>query len=82
MIDETIEMIAKESHVSPKVIEEAYFIVKEPSSPVKDAEKVETLRAEVANLKVTLIQSTLTNIVFLSFFLSVFLKATFRSSYF
>ncbi|XP_022156587.1 myosin-11 isoform X2 [Momordica charantia] len=54
MIDETIEMIAKESHVSPKVIEEAYFIVKEPSSPVKDAEKVETLRAEVANLKALL----------------------------
>lgn len=70
-IDETIEMIAKESHVPPKEIEEAYFIVKEPASPVKDAEKVVTLRAEVANLKVTLIQPSLTGIIFLSYFLSV-----------
>lgn len=52
-IDETIEMIAKESQVSPQEIEEAYFIIKEPASPVKDEEKVVTLRAEVANLKVT-----------------------------
>ncbi|KAA0042054.1 myosin-9 isoform X2 [Cucumis melo var. makuwa] len=50
-IDETIEMIAKESRVSPREIEEAYFIIKEPSSPVKDADKVATLRAEVASLK-------------------------------
>ncbi|KGN45159.2 myosin-11 isoform X2 [Cucumis sativus] len=54
-IDETIEMIAKESRVSPQEIEEAYFIIKEPSSPVKDADKVATLRAEVANLKAMLV---------------------------
>lgn len=71
-IDETIEMIAKESRVSPREIEEAYFIIKEPSSPVKDADKLATLRAEVASLKVTLIQSTLIGIIFLSFFPSVF----------
>ncbi|XP_038897457.1 myosin-11 isoform X2 [Benincasa hispida] len=53
-IDETIEMIAKESRVSPQEIEEAYFIIKEPGSPVKDADKMVTLRAEVANLKAML----------------------------
>ncbi|KAL0561502.1 hypothetical protein IC582_001932 [Cucumis melo] len=54
-IDETIEMIAKESRVSPREIEEAYFIIKEPSSPVKDADKLATLRAEVASLKAMLV---------------------------
>lgn len=71
-IDETIEMIAMESRVSPQEIEEAYFIIKEPGSPVKGADKVVTLRAEVANLKVTLIQSMLIGIIVLSFFLYVF----------
>ncbi|KAG7025461.1 Myosin-11, partial [Cucurbita argyrosperma subsp. argyrosperma] len=53
-IDETIEMIAKESHVYPKEVEEAYFIIKEPTSPVKDTEQVGALTAEVANLKALL----------------------------
>ncbi|KAG6576036.1 Myosin-11, partial [Cucurbita argyrosperma subsp. sororia] len=53
-IDETIEMIAKENHVSPKEIEEAYFIIKEPDSRVEEAESMVTLRAEVANLKAML----------------------------
>lgn len=53
-IDETIEMIAMESRVSPQEIEEAYFIIKEPGSPVEGADKVVTLRAEVANLKAKL----------------------------
>ena len=66
-IDETIEMIAKENRVSPKEIEEAYFIIKEPGSSVEEAESMVTLRAEVANLRVTLIQPTLIGIIFLSF---------------
>ncbi|XP_022991201.1 myosin-11-like [Cucurbita maxima] len=53
-IDETIEMIAKENRVSPKEIEEAYFIIKEPGSSVEEAETMVTLRAEVANLKAML----------------------------
>ncbi|XP_023548553.1 myosin-11-like [Cucurbita pepo subsp. pepo] len=53
-IDETIEMIAKENRVSPKEIEEAYFIIKEPGSSVEEAESMVTLRAEVANLRAML----------------------------
>ena len=80
-IDETIEMIAKESHVYPKEVEEAYFIIKEPTSPVKDTEQVGALTEEVANLKVTLNQSTLIGIVFFPFFLSVFLGSSFLFFY-
>lgn len=53
-VDETNALLVKEREAARKAIEEAPPIIKETTVLVQDTEKVESLTAEVENLKVLL----------------------------
>lgn len=51
-LDETTEILAEEREAARKAIEEAPPVIKETTIHVQDTEKIDSLTAEVENLKV------------------------------
>lgn len=53
-VDETNELLVKEKEAARKAIEEAPPVIKEKEVFVQDTKQIESLTAELDNLKVTL----------------------------